>query len=349
MWGKMSSTILEALDKIANRPNCCGGSGTGPQLPGGADPADDPGPETGDPPSGFDSWSQFNDYKCRVANWIVDGLIQTFDIFESFSGSSGFVGVVAIVETARQAIMVAGTASAIGVGSIVAGLASQWYLIAAGLILLAATGIVAWAVFGNLVEAIETNREELVCSLKNSTPETVRPDFMDIMNDAMSGWATQGILADLVEYFLPNEVTNNLFVKNDDLTTYHKDTDCAACGNSCLPELYLGSFVSTGPGTFDLTTSGSATGYKLGVNFKSSGEWCGGNITSISILTGGLTGPGVQHYPYWTIIDDANVYHEYNLTNGGDSAFLADAVSLGIRQIILSYNSVPTTIRVNYA
>lgn len=341
----MSSTILEALDKIANKPCGCGG---GPQSPGGSGPADELGPETGPPPAGFDSWTQYNDYKCRVANWIVDGLIETFGIFNSFSGTSSFVGVVGVVELARQALLVSGTAGAMGVGTIVAGLASTWYLIAAALILLAVAGVAAWAVFGNLVEAIETNRQDLVCALKNSTPSTVRPEFMDVMNAAMDGWATQDILADLVEYFLPNEVTNHLFVKEDSLTTYNKDTDCGC--NNCLPELYLGSFVSTGPGTFDLTTTSyTSTGYKLGVNFKDTGAWCGANITSISVLSGGLTGPGVQHYPYWTIVDSSGISHEYNLSNGGQSAFLAAALSLDVRQIVLSYNSAATTIRVNYA
>lgn len=210
---------------INNYVTCGGGlPDGGTNTPQG--PAPTPDPES-DPPTGFDTWQEFYDYKCKAANWIVDGILWWTDHISSFSGTNSLVGVVAIVNMMLQAAIVADTAAFIGV-SIVAGLSGTWIALGAALVAFAIGGAVAWAVFGDVSQAITDNRSELVCALYNSEPGQSRTDFMSAFNDAIDGFTGQAAISEIIDILLPNDITNLLFTKDDRIDILGA-ADCGGC------------------------------------------------------------------------------------------------------------------------
>ena len=281
--------------------NCGCGGGSGGYTPP-ADPADPTDPTEETPPDGFGTWGEYNDYKCRVSNWIVDGLARTLGIINSFSGTSSFVSVVGIIDVALKAAILEGTAAYMGF-SIFVGLASTWYLLGAALLGLAATGFIGWIVFSDVVDGIEENRQELICALKNSTPSSVLADFMDVVHSKIiDGWATEDVIADIIEWMLPTDTTNKLFVKNDDLTTWEKTTDCDGCGSD--DDGYTWDFsinsnggTKSGQEAFMASVNGIATS-----SYDGGGHWWGnyGPYTTMKLIPGkDLVIPGGTIVKIW--------------------------------------------------
>ena len=232
--------------------NCsCGGglSDGGSNTPSG--PISTPDPE-GDPPIGFDTWQEFRAYKCKAANWVVDGILWWTDHISSFSGTNSLVGVVGIVNMMLQAAILADTAAFIGV-SIVAGLTGTWIALGAALVAFAISGAIAWSIFGDVSEAINENREALVCALYNSEPGQSRTDFMEAFNEAIDGFTAQAAISDIIDILLPNDITNLMFTKDDRIDILSAK-DCSGCAGE-EQQVIFGITAWTNIGTYQSINS----------------------------------------------------------------------------------------------
>lgn len=163
-----------------------------------------------------DEWAteaEYLDFKCNIANALIDGLIATLS---SMSGLT-LIGI---------------TAGSVVIGvSIVAGLFVVPPM--AILIALIATGI-AFGVFSTLATAIDGRKEQMICDLYLSTDATIA---YDVIKDAIEqeagtlGWiATQiGLLSDFIMQLVAIDAVNKLFVLLDLPTGYDGEFDCSAC------------------------------------------------------------------------------------------------------------------------
>lgn len=280
--------IAVALTKMANAlasgSNCCDnhGSGGAPEnsVPFSETVQGNPGID--EPPEGFETWEEFEIYKCAIA-WNIVETLQT-DV-----GRLAITNLANISLTGLAAVLAIAFVTPIPFANIVA---------IAGLLLTIAAEIV----IATTLSIINDNEEELVCELYNglssaNSRSLYLARFADFVASAVLEPVEAFAINSLMAYMLDAASTNRLYEK--DLTRVWNERDCTDCTSgwtfSILPsEQESGVLVS---GSMDAdselfvasavleTGSDPCAGNYLLVVLSPTG----GGIASITLASGGLT------------------------------------------------------------
>lgn len=287
---------LEAISDSIRLSSCCYEGGPGAQQIGddvyyGTEPPLDE-PTSFGPGEEFETEAEYHDHKCEVANGIVNGLV----------GTLNGVSVLSLVNLTAAAVI----AGVVGLGLItVPPLAIIIAVVVAGF---------AFAGFSTFANAIEDNRETIVCALYQSSSatsayDTLRANMEDIAIDLGIIEIAINPLLDLIMNIAPVDTMNKLFA-NVGLPTIGGDTvDCQTLCGEC--GLSLGSFVfvtgvgeitDSGPGWIEITVqsgSGGGGADQVCAVYHSSVTACCQNWTALSLIS------------------NAHSYFEYRCPEGG--------------------------------
>lgn len=220
--------ILEALQSIAaslqvqaNSCGCSNGPGivtdNGDVFFGNEPPLEEP-TSFGQPGDEFATKAAYLAFKCKVANLIIGGIIDTLSSMSSLS-------------------LVALTAGATVFGVTIAlGL----FLLPpmAILIALIVSGI-AFAVFHDISVALDARREELVCALYSAiNAQGAYNALKDALEEETStlGWTISqiGLLSDFIMQLAPINTMNKLFKLLELPAAFSGQVDCDVCGCTIL-------------------------------------------------------------------------------------------------------------------
>lgn len=216
--------VYQALLDIGARLNLtagCGcGSGGGPASSPAArtDDFGDITEETGTPPDGYESWSQYQILKCDIATWIVSSLLKD----------------VQWMQTQQIAALTLGALAA-GFGALLSG----GTLLAILGVLLA---ILAYEI-GSLQEAedaIQDSFDDLVCALVNGeTASGSISNFSDAIDTALAAQTSDpvalSLLATLLNYWADTTAVNLMYAPLEEALAVQipAEGDCADCGLDC--------------------------------------------------------------------------------------------------------------------
>lgn len=219
----LGESIKAGLIALANKP-CCPtsvnvnivqGSTEGGNTTYGTKPHTGQGnAETDPPPDGFETWEQFNTYKCQAANWVADSLIATYRNLGVLQLSTIAIGSVAV-------------------GAALGGLIT--FIPPAAIVLLIG-GLVGLGISLTVVNAVgdwlSDHRDDVVCMLYGSGSTTAAIDgFWGLVNEALEeitvaasvvSWVKQVTLALLTTDLLETLFTNSLQAN-------YPDADCSNC------------------------------------------------------------------------------------------------------------------------
>lgn len=223
---ELANAIKYLADKQFNKP-CCDGGGAvaqgitddGRPIYGSKEPITIPDEGQGSPPEGFDTWGDYYTHKCQVANIITDGLSDSLRNLSFIS----FVGGVAGTGVVLAAIA----------GFITVPVALIPMLIAAliGNVLIQQT-------VGALGDYMQTNRQEVVCLLYNSSSAQVAIDkLIEWVDEALGALAVASTLHPAIRtialLLASTDTINQLFDVTIQLE--YPDADCTSCGEGCEP------------------------------------------------------------------------------------------------------------------
>jgi hypothetical protein len=241
---------VEGLELVANcspdvnltcSPDVIVNTGGGEEI--GTQPPSYPGEQGGDPPAGWEEPQETAyDRKCKVANHIFDGLYSVVNQFNNVNLESiigmGTGAAVGVISLAFAAVLTGPIGWAVGVIGVVTGIILAFVSLSIDL--------------AQLLTNMTTNKEDLICSLYNSTDaQSAITYFIQVLE---SGGANTAQTA-LIRAILIPDVTNALFFARDDvqgqafeaeLDGYEGSVDCDTCEE--LPvniiEIYQGILVS---------------------------------------------------------------------------------------------------------
>lgn len=276
------NSIAEALTLLAqSRGGTGGGCGTGTvgQVLGCLDGLPNeaflpqPGLElTGQPPAGFETWEQFNIYKCAAANWIwahERANIVYFRNLDAGATTTIVLGpILALIFATIEAPPVAAVALIMGIAIEIALLtgAGWWYL-------------------DQMLADWDANREAIVCALFNSsTSDQAAEALVNSATDAIQSivsWGALGpisleiksLLAELFGQLIGNPNVKPLFeataVIQQTLDPDAIDCDVCAGAGDCNTqnELVLGSGTLL-PGENELTPEISGGFYRIDAQLR---------------------------------------------------------------------------------
>jgi len=239
-------TALENINATIKNQACCGTAGAGQVIDdqfyyGTEDPLVAP-TTFGGPGDDFATEIAYDNHRCEAANAIVDGLIYGL-------GSWSLL-----------------TLGALTAGAIAVGLAAIFLTPpVAAFLALAAEGI-AFGVLATIANAIDDDRENLVCLLYNSESATVAYDNLnnyidDLVVDLGFIEIEASLLVSLVMQFSPIDTMNALFGAVG-LPAVAESVDCAACNDECFPVIVYG----TGNDLVEGVTSTITSVYVAGPN-----------------------------------------------------------------------------------
>jgi hypothetical protein len=282
----------------------CGTGGTG-GTPIGDSVEDGELSEPETPPTNYDT------YKCKAANFIVDYIEKSCQSLETLTdmvtdySQSGLQLITALLSA--PALL-----AALGLGTLVLAIpeAAIIAVVAAVAALIMTAG--AWAIMllmGRLADEIDNDRENLVCGLYNATSASEAKEFLDgWFNDAIDvitvdpvpgvgDWTQekidifQGHLINIVDYFKINNLLNKLFPQSDeeketDIENYTGTVDCSACGPCVIEWL------------FDTDTEGWTHSDLSDPGSSSAGTWEDGALKTTNILE---SAPNVTAWGVWWI------------------------------------------------
>ncbi len=203
----------------------CGGGGGG--IPGNT-PIDqiDDGSQVdepdrgGDPPGDFNTWDEFDEYKCKAANWILDKYTGTLGNLSAFSG---IVGGLTLAVLAGVLLF---TVPPVGLIAIIVALS-----------VLIGIDIGLCANFADIKSALENDRQNIVCGLFNAIDTqaaiaVINEAASDAISDLDMPVATQEQLEIACHNLLWNDNVRELFEFNEEIESYVGTVDCANCGTS---------------------------------------------------------------------------------------------------------------------
>lgn len=292
-----SSTIKEGFealalavryhgDRIYNKP-CCGSAvGTpGGGGTGGTGPTEQEGSlnDTTDqtPPPGFDTWAEYETYKCAVATFIIDRILTDLNTLASF--------------TLLSLTAVGAIAGLLG-ATVLTPIIGDELLVVAGLVLFIAGQGLYYETVETLRDAISGSYADLVCSLfEANTAEDAKAAVKLALYDAiyasaadpLAYWANQ-----IGATFFPYDSINLLFEKDTNRT--YPEGDCGECGP-------LEGF------DLDLTEGGTLVSGELIVPTGSTNSFVVTATTTGAGIAGGLqfTGyPGPPVNTFWLAVDE---------------------------------------------
>jgi len=326
--------ILAAMQ--AGGVNGCGciTIGPGEDAPSAGDDPDDHG---GEPPTGFDDWTAYDEYKCRYANRIVDEFIELLTRMIGLLPAAAGLGIAAIV--ALIAGVIAGGWSILIILAVGVGTAALTVFTLIATIILADDGL---AFFTAWAAELEATKESAVCAMfVSQTPEAARAAIVTWMSDAAAeavvGLGNGTLLGDLADQLIAAAVNNNLvnrmfpdlaqaeFIPID----YIGDIDCTGCVADCA---------------FGFVTGSGGLVY-TGSEFELSSEDLGGGVHSLQIVTtctdanwcviftqvpAGLVCPNPSNYTrrLYSTANGTNSYHNIGYENASPDCYFPIGVRL---------------------
>jgi hypothetical protein len=284
------SSIGEALAQIAialaaqTANGCCErqGSGGAPTVAPPFNPIIPGNPDIDPPPTGFETWEEFNAQKCSIAWNIVETLEtdlgnMTFQVFGGFSVS------------ALAALLAIAFATPIPFDDIIA---------IAGLLL----SVEAVVIITTTLSLVNDNEEDLVCELYNGQSSSdsrtmYLAKFAELVSSGVANPVEAFAVNSLMAYMLGSAVTNRLYEK--DLTKIWAARDCDDCQSewtfSMLPSGQDSGTLVSGSMAADSTLFVAAAVLEIGPSDPCPGDYLlvvnsppGGAISSITLATGGL-------------------------------------------------------------
>lgn len=264
--GELSVSLAQIAAKMGSTGASGGSVACGCSIPPDTiidpPPAPDLGnPETDPPPDGFDTWEEYQVYKCKAANAIADSLIGTIGNMASIPGvvSGMAAGLLYLVVSA--AFFGTG-ASSVAVGLLALGLGSAAGIAIAitALVAIAVAGIGGLAYFSTLSSVLQGQKSDIVCELYSaSSVEEARSALLSRVDDAIAG--IEGItefisdkLNEVVAGLMGMAIFNTLFEPSDYVASHVGSVDCENCGCSWVidaGELSTGNLES---GTFEVVS-----------------------------------------------------------------------------------------------
>ena len=224
----MSCDLVTALNNInatIKNQACCGTAGSGQMINDqfyyGTEEALIAPTTFGGAGDDFATEAAYNDHRCAAANAVVDGLIYGL-------GSWSLL-----------------TLGALTAGAIAVGLAAIFLTPpVAAFLALAAEGI-AFGVLATIANAIDDDREDLVCLLYNSETAVSAYDNLngyidDLVVDLGFIEIEVSLLVALVMQFAPIDTMNALYGAVG-LPTVASPVDCDTCGDQCFPYIVYGT------------------------------------------------------------------------------------------------------------
>jgi len=217
--------IAAALAALANKPCCAspgqpGGAGSGGTGNTAAPPTDivtgEPANHTGDPPDGFESWDDYDNYKCALAHWIADSVVAS-----------------------AQNISFYDLAAAAGIGGIASLLASSLLVPVAGEIVWAIAGLAVVAgglgafgsLFSDLYEGLSDVVDDLACAMYlGADLDSVVSGLQQIVTDVCDAQFAAGVnvvAAQIAMDMFSTDALNKLFTK--DVSRTYPAADCDGC------------------------------------------------------------------------------------------------------------------------
>lgn len=267
---------------------------------------------TGEPPEGFDTWEEYNLYKCAAANWIWRHERASIQHFRDLDGmaiaTTVLVPLLAMIFATIEAPPVAVFAAVMGIAieiAILAG-AGWWYL-------------------DQMLADWDANREAIVCALYNSnTSDQAAEALINSAIDsiqAIVSWGALGpisteikaLLAELFGQLIGNPNVKPLFqataIIQDTVDPDAIDCDVCAEAGDCNTqnELVLGSGTLL-PGENILTPELSGGFYKIDAQLKRG--------TCVRVTSG----PGAQVYKYYRC-DNGSYTGPYKTQGAPDSTW----------------------------
>lgn len=267
-----------------SRGGCGGCGGFSIEKPGGGILDDDPVPDLGNPesdppPDGFDTWEDYNAYKCQAANFLFDATLMTLRLF----GTAGSVtsGITAGAAFGSWLLVQIGAWLATGLVAVEAGIqtltlelalamigsflaaATGWeiaLIVAAIAAVTATVGVGVMVVFDWMGDDFEGKREQVVCDLYKSQGVAEAQDILaTAYTDSTASFVisapynafeatVRSLLASVGAYFFPNSFVNQLFSPSDIVSKYDGGLiDCAVC--EACSDIYVANefgFVDSG-------------------------------------------------------------------------------------------------------
>lgn len=240
------AAALQAAQKCCDGPTTQGTGGASGQE---TTPSD--GIDNGiSPPSTttFPTYNEYEIYKCAIANYIVDNADETTNAFQTVAWSS-----ILSLPIAEVVILLAATfATPIPGDEIIAMVA-----------ILALWGGAFSPVFDGLEDAIDNNRQALVCALFNASDvQTAKADYLAALYTAIDGEATPGgllntVMKGVAKVFTAFDNLNKLFTEDDSQVWPVGSIDCSLCAAPAVAIKFQRSPVGDiDMGTGDLTANG---------------------------------------------------------------------------------------------
>jgi hypothetical protein len=286
--------ISASLMTIAANSSCgCGSGGAGGNSPDvSTDDTGDITGTTGTPPDGYDTWEQYQQTKCDVANWIVQNMLDDIGWWKAF-------GVADLTVTA----MVAGMASVLSGFTLTALLAAV-----AGL----------WAYSVSTLDQLETtltnDYDDLVCSLVNgeNAQESI-DDFLAEMNGALSADISDSValyFAELVASKFADPAQINLLYADYASVSSHQfpsGNDCGDCGIPCANEqMVYGNNLGAGLFESEYASSSHRIGFYLNNNGSAGFDPCSDmEDVTIDAVTGWTIDPASSPKDFRVWEDDS--------------------------------------------
>jgi hypothetical protein len=265
------AALSGAVNNVASACNMCGQAPCvcpgGQTRPGDQILDTDPAPDLGDPnadppPDGFDTWQDYDDYKCMAANFIYDSVYQFFAWVAGLQSALAGAGAGAATGTLILALinsLIAGFAASYVAGGAFAGAtlagavlftAPAWIVEAIVVLVIAmivtGVGLGVLALFQAMVD--ELDQETIVCDLylAQSVSEA-RGVLSTAIGDAIATFAIdppynsieeliRATMSQVIGHLLSNAFLNQLFQESEYVNAYTGDVDCSGCGEACLQE-----------------------------------------------------------------------------------------------------------------
>lgn len=221
---EIANAINNVAQAILAQVQCCDGpTTTGTGGASGQETTASDGVDNGVTPPGtttFPTYSEYELYKCNVANYIVDDADATANAFQTIAWNS-----ILALPVAEIIVILAATIVSPVPGDEIVALVS----------ILALWGGAFTPVFDNLEDAIDNHRQNLVCSLFNAPDvATAKADFRDALDAAIDAESTPGGLLNTVtkgvsRIFVTTNGLNKLFTEDDSRVYPTGTIDCALC------------------------------------------------------------------------------------------------------------------------
>jgi len=281
--------------------------------------SDVPGPN-GDPPPGFSTIGEYQDYKCDAVNWIFDKYVGTLRNWAALAGTVGGLTLAVIAGLLLLTVPPAGLA-----------------LILSALGILVGIDFLLLGELNNIADELETNKDDIICAMYNAG--TTNQIAQELRNAAAA--AVQTLSLEPTETWLL--ITSNLIStdqadvalnKSDEVDGY--GGDCSGCGSPQIVQIvpYNGVSATAITGEFlvgqtTVVESGLSPNV-LGPNQKTSISLNGGgfdrvleivdvdapSVTVLRLNIDGATFDDRAPSEWVGFTSEAEAWHFVNISNG---------------------------------